>query len=143
MERTHEDAHGPAGPWRCAGPSRCPDCAQRVEVYPLAIEGRYIPLVPGEYPARRVPQDAAVHLSRGLAWEGRDGSGSARIRHASVCPFRARPEHPELSQMWLRLRIRAMREGVPGFDTPDGAARAGRKPPPGAPAQDRIPSAHP
>jgi hypothetical protein len=105
----------PVGPYRRRGPNRCPDCGQRVDVFPLAMNPGFVALVPGEYPSRRVPDEAAVHVSRGHMWEGRDGSSDTRVLHESVCPAGPRPEHPELSEMWRRLRIRAIREGVPGF----------------------------
>jgi len=85
---------------------RCKFCGTPIEWFERYDTLR-IPLSP-EFPAQPVPQKMQWHLSKGVAYPGRDPfTGYCRIPHPAICPAADHPDLPEeLQEVVSRLAVR-------------------------------------
>ncbi|MCW8121839.1 DUF6083 domain-containing protein [Streptomyces anthocyanicus] len=116
-------ATSPSRLLRAGQSGRCPQCGNRIDLYPRA-DGRPITLHPAELATSHVPASCHWHLSSGIAHPHGDGSAWCRIPHAVLCPQRTPlcRISPSLQSMRRQLAVRTRRlidTGV--FTTPTAA----------------------
>jgi hypothetical protein len=105
---------------------RCTFCGNLIE-WRDTFEYTRIPLVPGEFPARRVPARYHWHVDAGIAYLGLHPGdhGFCRIKHSSICPALKRGDlEPAMADLRARLRRRMdemIRRGdfIPAVVPPD------------------------